>query len=98
VAAGEGASVGGVLPGDSEDVVHQHAGRVEQRSFGHVECLQLLADALVDVQQRGPPRLPGELGADPGVGVDRIEQAECDGAQHIPGLGDGNEVSGGRRR
>ena len=71
----------------------------------HVECQQLLADALVDVQHCRPPRRSGELGADTGVGVDRIEQTKSDGAQRLLGLGVGSgvchdasdDVVGGRR-
>jgi 2-polyprenyl-6-methoxyphenol hydroxylase-like FAD-dependent oxidoreductase len=102
LAAGERAGVGGVLAGDAEDVVDEHAGGVGQRPVGHAEGLQMLADALVDVQQGRPPGISVELGADPGVGGDRVEQADRDGPQRLPGLGAGardagDDVVSGRR-
>jgi hypothetical protein len=49
----EEAGARGVLSGEAEDVVQERGGAVELRSFGDVERLELLADALEDLQQRG---------------------------------------------
>lgn len=61
VAARAEPCVRGVLRGDAEDVVHKRAGRVEARLFRNTEGVQQATDALVEVQQRGPPRLAGEF-------------------------------------
>ena len=52
--------------------------------FGDAECLEVLADALEDLQYRGLPRLTGELGAgDPG-GSARLASDIAHELPHIP--------------
>ncbi len=74
----EEASTGGVLRGEAEDVVHERGRGVELRPFGNAERLEMAADALEDLQDRGLPWLAGELGTHPRVGVDRVEHPEGD--------------------
>ena len=100
------AGVGGVLYGNAEDVVYERGHGVKLRSLGDPERLKSAADAFENLQHRGPPGRTEELGADPGVGVDRIEHPKGDGADRLPRLGatdhiahdTGDDVVGGRRQ
>jgi hypothetical protein len=102
----EEAGARGVLSCEAEDVVHKRGRAVELRSFGDAERLELPADALEDLQHRGLPRLTGELGAHPGMCVDRVEHSKGNGTDRLPrlrtadhlGHDPGDDVVGGRRK
>ena len=98
------AGASGVLSCKAENVVHERGRAVELRSFGNAERLELPADAFEDLQHRGLPRLTGELGAHPGVCVNRVEHPRGKGPDRLPrlrtghlGHDPGDDVVGGRR-
>ncbi|OLL81549.1 hypothetical protein Ae168Ps1_3955c [Pseudonocardia sp. Ae168_Ps1] len=69
-------------------MVHERGGRREPRVLGHLQRADPLPDALQDPRRHRPPRCTGELRrqlrAEPRVVVDRVEQAERDGADPVP--------------
>jgi hypothetical protein len=82
----EEASVGGILSGDAENIVHERGPGVELRFWGNAERLQAAADAFKYLQHRGPPGFTEQLRAGPGVRVDGIEHPEGNGPDRLSRL------------
>src|SRR6202050_766303 len=95
----------GVLWREGEGVVYERGRAVELCPRGAAERLELPAGSFQDLQYRCLPRLTGELGTDPWVGVDRVEHPEGNRADGLlwlcvtdhPGHAPGDDVVGGRR-
>lgn len=64
------------LRAHAEDVAQQRLDGAPQRAFGHLQRAHLLADALQHANHRQLARHAVERGADPGMRVDRVEQAQ----------------------
>jgi hypothetical protein len=79
---GEHTRVGCVLACDAEDVIHENADGVGHHRRGNTDRTQLATDALVNVQQSGPPLLLDQLGADPRMGNDRVENTNRNTPKH----------------